>query len=101
MLTCNESDGTIQRTVSVTIKPTTAEIADAIWNLDTTEQICLLGYLKRRFCNSGEGLLQMASVANELHEMPAEKSDEVHDFVRCLADYVLGQKQFWDKVSEI
>lgn len=91
MLTCNESDGTIQRTVLVTIKPTPTEIADAVYNLDATEQIMLLGCLKRRFCNSGKGLLQMANIADELDKIPEEKSDEAKEFVRCLADYVLGE----------
>lgn len=90
MLSCNESGGSIQRTVLVTIKPTPTEIADAIWNMDDMEQIMLLGCLKRRFCNSGEGLWQMASVTNVLAKAPTEKSDEVKEFVRCLADYVLG-----------
>ena len=90
MLSCKESDGTLQRTVSVTIKLTPTEAADAIWNLDTSEQIVLLGCLKRRFCDSEKGLLQMASVANALSNVPTEKSDEVKAFVRCLADYVLG-----------
>lgn len=100
MLNCNEPGAMIQRNVLVTIKPTVTEIENAIWNLDTTEQVELLSILKRRFCNSGDGLMQMASVANELHKIPAEKADEVRDFVRCLADYVLGQKQFWEKVEK-
>lgn len=91
MLCCNELEGTLQRTVLVTVRPTPTEIADAIWNLDSGEQIMLLGCLKRRFCDREEGLLQMASLANGLANKPTEKSDEVKDFVRCLVDYVFGE----------
>jgi hypothetical protein len=89
---CKEKDGTLQRTVMITIKPTPTEIADAIWNLGSNEQVMLLGCLKRRFCNNGTGLLQIAAVANELDTIPTEKSDEIKLFVSCLADYILGSK---------
>lgn len=49
MISAKESDGTLQRTVLVTIKPTPTEIADVIWNLTDSEQVVLLGCLKRRF----------------------------------------------------
>ena len=91
MMCCKESNGTLQRTITVTIKPTPTEIADAILNLDTSEQIMLLGCLKRRFCNKYEGLLQMASVANGLNEVSTEKSDEAKSFVKYLADYILKE----------
>lgn len=91
MLSCNEAGGAMQRTVLITIKPTVTEVADAIWNMDNMEQIVLLGCLRRRFCNS-EGLLQISQVVNELDKVPAEKSKEAKDFVRYLADYVLGEE---------
>lgn len=93
MLNCKESDGTLQRTVLVTIKPTPTEIADAIWDLNTNEQIMLLGCLKRRFCDSETVLSQLASIANELNTVPKEKSDDVKLFVSALADYVLGNDE--------
>lgn len=92
MLSCNESGGFLQRTVLVTIKPTVTEVADAIWNMNDMEQITLLGCLQRRFYSS-EGLLQMAAVANELDKIPAEKAEEAKEFVRYLADYVLGENK--------
>lgn len=88
MMTCKESNGTLQRTVTVIIRPTPTEIADAIWNLDTSEQIMLLGCLKRRFCDKYEGLLQMASIANGLSEVSTEKYDEVKAFVTKLREYI-------------
>lgn len=90
MLACKEEAGTLQRGVTIIIRPTPTEIADAIWNLSDKEQIVLLGCLKRRFCNRGEGLLQMAAVANELDKAPEEKIKEVKDFVTVLANYILG-----------
>lgn len=92
MISAKESDGTLQRTVLVTIKPTPTEIADVIWNLTDSEQVVLLGCLKRRFCDNEIGLLQMASVSDELSKVPSGKSDEVKSFVRCLADYILGEE---------
>ena len=88
---CKEKDGTVQRTVMVTIKPTPTEIANAIWNLSADEQIVLLGCLKRRFCNDEAGLMQMAYVANGLDTVSTKKSDEVKSFVKCLADYILKE----------
>jgi hypothetical protein len=93
MLECKESDGTLQRTVSVTIKPTPTETADAIWNMLDGEQVMLLCYLKRRFCNSTEGLMQMGAIANRLDKVSKEMADEAKAFVRCLADYVLGDEK--------
>ena len=90
MLVCNERDATLQRTISVAIKPTPTEIADAIWNLNDAEHVVLLGRLKRRFCNSEEGALQMAAVSNRLDKMPVEKSTDAKEFVSRLADFVLG-----------
>lgn len=100
MLTCKESDGTLQRTITMTIKPTATEVADAIWNLDSDEQIVLLGCLKRRVCNSEKGLIQLAFIANTLDTMSNERSDEVKDFVRLLADYVLGEQRLREKCSD-
>lgn len=51
MIVCKESGGTLRRTVLVTIRPTVTEVADAIWNFNSDEQLALLGCLKRRFCN--------------------------------------------------
>ena len=90
MIVCKELDGTLQRTICVTIRPTPTELADAIWNLSTNEQITLLGCLKRRFCNSTAGAMQMADVANKLSKVSNEKSSEVKSFVRDLADFILG-----------
>ena len=89
MIVSKEADGTLQRTILVTIKPTPTEVADAIWNLNTDEQIVLLGCLKRRFCSNEKGKMQMASIANALSTVPNEKSDEIKSFVRDLADYIL------------
>ena len=100
MLSCKESDGTLYRTVTVTIKPTPTEIADAIWNLDSDEQVMLLGCLKRRFCDRGEGLMRVADVANTLARISDEKSVEVKAFVRCLADYILGYELGGRKMTE-
>lgn len=49
----------------------------------------LLGCLKRRFCDKEMGLLQMVALGKELCNMPTEKSDEVKDFVRRLAEEVI------------
>ena len=87
-----EPDGTLQRTVILTIRPTPTEIADAIWNLTDKEQITLLGCLKRRFCDREGGPQQMISIANELDNMSGKKSDEAKLFVGCLAYYVLGRE---------
>ena len=92
MLVCNERDATIQRTISVAIKPTPTEIADAIWNLNDAEQVVLLGCLKRRFCNSEEGILQMEAVRKRLIRMPEEKSTNAKEFVRCLAEALEGDQ---------
>jgi len=48
MIYGKEEGGTLQRTITVTIKLTPTEIVDAIWNLDTSEQIMLLDCLKRK-----------------------------------------------------
>lgn len=93
MLDCKESDGTLQRTVSVTIKPTPTELADAIWNLYDAEQVTLLSCLKRRFCNNEAGLMQMAAISNKLSQVPEEKLEEVKAFVKCLADYILDERE--------
>jgi len=90
MMCCGESTGSIQRTVSVTIKPTPTELAIAIWGLSTDEQVTLLRCLARKFCRDEPGALQLADVANTLDAAPVEKAEEARLFVRFLDEYLLG-----------
>lgn len=90
MWCCGESGGSIQRTIAVTVKPTPVEVANAIWEMSTDEQITLLSCLKRRFCNEPVGAMQLADVANTLDATPVEKAEEARVFVRFLDEYLLG-----------
>lgn len=90
MMGCGESGGSIQRTIAVTVRPTPVELARAIREMSSDEQISLLRCLKRRFCEEPVGAEQLADVANTLDAAPAEKAEEARAFVRFLDEYLLG-----------
>lgn len=95
MLQCKESGGNIQRNVLVTIKPTPTEIADAIWNMCSDEQVTLLCCLKRRFCRNFDGSMQLADISSTLSMSSKERSSDAKIFVKHLADFILSDDDGW------
>lgn len=82
----------IHRNVTVNIEPKVPEIADAIWEMDSTDQIILLAQLDMRFFQipaSGES--QLASMLMSLLRKSPAMQERIKHIVKALHQYLVEE----------
>ena len=82
----------IQRTETVNIKPTSREIEQEIWNMDSTEQVDLLLAMSQRYKKeTGNVLFQVYVVSEDLKEIL--DAEERRDVIRLFEQIVVYLKE--------
>lgn len=77
----------IQRTETISIKPTSREIEQEIWNMDSTEQVDLLLAMSQRYKReTGNVLFQAYAVSEDFYVMLS--TEERRDVIRLLEQIV-------------
>ena len=68
----------MKRSISVEINPTPSELEEALWNMDSEEQIQFLKYLVDRYkSNRFRVLMQMQAIEDDLDSIDKTERNEI------------------------
>lgn len=88
----------ITRHVKVDVTPTVTEVADAVWDMSSQDQLTFLSCLDTRFFQIPfDGNNQLAFMFYDLQKLSPEKKERVKHMVKALYQYLVEE----DNNSEI
>lgn len=85
----------MKRSISVEINPTPRELEEALWNMDSAEQIWFLRCIADRYkSNRYRVLMQMQAIEDDLDSLTEERIDknERKEIIEVLEQFLLYAK---------